>query len=146
LHRFTLAMLAALAVAPVLAQDDDAKATEKDVPSKEAVLPAVSVTANKNAYRPTAATSATKTDTPLRETPQSVSVVTRERMEDMGAQGLPDALNYTAGIRSNAFGSDSKVDWLDVRGAQPDEYLDGLRQTFGFYTSTRPDAYALERI
>lgn len=91
--------------------------------------------------------SATKTDTPLRETPQAVTVVTRDQMVDQGAQNVQDALNYAAGVRSDAYGLDSRSDSVRVRGSYPDEYLDGLRQLFNWYTSTtRVDPYTLERI
>ena len=92
--------------------------------------------------------SATKTDTPLIESPQSVTVVTRERIEDQGATSVQDALNYAAGVRSDAYGLDSRTDSVRIRGAYPAEYLDGLRrQLSGFYTSnTRVDPYTLERI
>src|SRR5690554_2895782 len=49
-------------------------------------------------YIATRSISATKTDTPLIETPQSVTVVTQEQIEDTGAQSLQDALNYAAGV------------------------------------------------
>lgn len=92
-------------------------------------------------------TTATKTDMPLLETPQAVTVVTRERIEDIGAQGLQEALNYAAGVRSDAFGLDSRTDSVLIRGGYPDEYLDGMRQLFNWYTSTtRTDPYLLERI
>lgn len=41
---------------------------------------------------------ATKTDTPLSETPQSVSVIPREQMEAQAADSLDQALQYTAGV------------------------------------------------
>jgi iron complex outermembrane receptor protein len=98
-------------------------------------------------YRAERSTAATKTDTPLHETPQAISIVTRERIEDQGAQSLQDALNYAAGVRSNAYGLDSRSDNIRVRGAYPDEYRDGLRKFVGFYTSsTRTEPYTLERI
>ncbi len=40
----------------------------------------------------------TKTDAPLVETPQSVSVVTRQQMDDQGVQTVSQALRYTAGV------------------------------------------------
>jgi iron complex outermembrane receptor protein len=91
---------------------------------------------------------ATKTDTPLAETPQSVTVITRERIEDQGATSLQDALNYAAGVRSDAYGLDSRSDGVRVRGGYPSEYRDGLRrQVGGYYTSTtRIEPYSLERI
>ena len=42
--------------------------------------------------------SATKTDTPLREVPQSVSVITGEAVRDIGAQSVSDAIRYVPGV------------------------------------------------
>jgi iron complex outermembrane receptor protein len=98
-------------------------------------------------YRAKNAVTATKTDTPLSETPQSVTVVTRDQIVDQGATNLQDALNYAAGVRSDAYGLDSRTDSVRVRGAYPDVYLDGLRQAYGYYTSTtRTEPYTLERL
>ena len=121
-----------------------------------AVLPEVRVDADATpetattpviGYRARNAVSATKTDTPLSETPQSVTVITRDEMVDQGATNLQDALNYAAGVRSDAYGIDSRSDGFLVRGGFPDEYLDGLRKNFDYYTSNgRTDPYTLERI
>lgn len=98
-------------------------------------------------YRAKNAATASKTDTPLRETPQSVTVVTRDQIVDQGATNLQDALNYAAGIRSDAYGLDSRTDSVRVRGGYPDEYLDGLRKNFEYYTSNaRTEPFTLERI
>ena len=40
--------------------------------------------------------SATKTDTPVLETPQSVTTITRQQLDDQNPQSVKDALNYTA--------------------------------------------------
>ncbi|MDM0018848.1 TonB-dependent receptor [Variovorax sp. J22R187] len=46
-----------------------------------------------------------KTDMPLRELPQSVRVVTRQAMDDLGATKLNDVLDYVSGVtRMNNFG------------------------------------------
>lgn len=98
-------------------------------------------------YRAKNAVSATKTDTPLSETPQSVTVVTRDQIVDQGATNLQDALGYAAGVRSDAYGLDSRSDSVRVRGGYPDVYLDGLKQAYGYYTSTtRTEPYMLERL
>ena len=105
-----------------------------------ATSPVIGYTARRSA-------TATKTDTPLMETPQSVTVVTRDQMVDQGATNIQDALNYAAGVRSDAYGLDSRTDSARVRGADPDVYLDGLRQAFDYYTSTaRTEPYTLERL
>ncbi|HKW83688.1 MAG TPA: TonB-dependent siderophore receptor, partial [Burkholderiaceae bacterium] len=98
-------------------------------------------------YRVRNAATASKTDTPLRETPQSVSIVTRDQLVDQGATNLQDAMNYAAGVRSDAYGLDSRTDSVRIRGGYPDEYLDGLRKNFEYYTSNaRTEPFALERI
>lgn len=90
---------------------------------------------------------ATKTDTPLIETAQSVTVVTRDQMVDQGATSIQEALGYAAGVRSDAYGVDSRSDGARVRGTEASTYLDGLRQAYGYYTSTtRTDPFTLERL
>lgn len=51
-------------------------------------------------YVPRRSATATKTDTPLHETPQSVSVVPRAQMDDQAADSLEQAFEYSAGISS----------------------------------------------
>ena len=92
------------------------------------------------------AVTATKTDTPLMETPQSITVITRDRMELRGAQSVQQAVGYTAGVTAAAFGVDNRGDSVKIRGADSTQYLDGLLNSVGFYNNTRPDPYALERI
>jgi len=87
---------------------------------------------------------ATKTDTPLIETPQAISVITREQMEAQGATQLRNTVAYSAGVVSSFF--DSRIDSFKVRGSDPVQYLDGLIRQTGFYNTTRPDPYTLERV
>src|SRR5688500_6464634 len=56
------------------------------------------------------ASSTTKTDTPLIETPQSISVITREEMDVRAVATVADALSYSAGVQAEAAGIDSRVD------------------------------------
>jgi iron complex outermembrane recepter protein len=98
-------------------------------------------------YQAKRAATATKTDTALKETPMSVSVITRDLLVDQGATNLQDALNYAAGVRPDAYGLDSRTDSVRIRGGYPDEYLDGLRKNFDYYTSNaRSEPFTLERI
>ncbi|MEZ2297193.1 TonB-dependent siderophore receptor [Variovorax sp. RCC_210] len=87
---------------------------------------------------------ATKTDTPLIETPQAISVITRDQMEAQGALTLRETTNYTAGVVSSYF--DSRVDSFKVRGGDAVQYLDGLQRTYGTYNSTKVEPYLLERV
>ncbi|MFJ7440051.1 TonB-dependent siderophore receptor [Methylorubrum thiocyanatum] len=89
---------------------------------------------------------ATKTDTPIRETPQSISVVGEEQVRDQGATTLQEALRYTAGVASDGYGFSTRGDYPRIRGSDPDVYLDGLRLVDVFqFNETRPDPYTLSR-
>jgi len=90
--------------------------------------------------------SATKTDTPIIETPQSISVITADRIRDQGSLTIQDSLRYVSGMRGEAYGFDSRGDSSLVRGVSPTIFLDGLQQSVGSYTNTRTDPFTLERI
>lgn len=92
-------------------------------------------------------TTGTKTDTPLRETPQSVSVVGAEQIRDQGARTLQESLRYVPGVLADGFGYDSRGDYIIVRGIEASYFLDGLRTPLGYYVNrTALDPYALERV
>jgi len=80
---------------------------------------------------------ATKTDTPIIETPQSISVITADRIRDQGSLTIQDSLRYVAGMRGEAYGLDSRGDFALIRGVAPTLFLDGLQQSVGFYTNSR---------
>jgi iron complex outermembrane receptor protein len=89
---------------------------------------------------------ATKTDTPIRETPQSITVVGEEQVRDQGATTIQEALRYTAGVASDGYGFSTRGDYPRLRGSDPDVYLDGLRLVDVFqFNETRPDPYTLSR-
>lgn len=87
----------------------------------------------------------TKTTTSLLETPQSISVVTQDQIAIRNAQGVAEALRYTAGTSTETYGQDPRgYDWVTIRGfdAFNSRYLDGLRlQNYEF-----PEIFGLERV
>lgn len=89
---------------------------------------------------------ATKDDTTVLETPMSISVLTEQRIEDLGAETIQDALGYVAGVYNGPFGVDTRGDWSAIRGASPVQYLDGMKMLYGFYNNTRPNPYSLNRV
>lgn len=101
-------------------------------------------------YVPRTSDSASKTNTPLLEIPQSVSVITRKQMDAQGVQTVSQALRYVPGVRVETYGMDPKgYDWLFIRGFNgqtTSDYLDGLRQLTSSYTLFRSEPYSLERI
>lgn len=99
------------------------------------------------------ATSSTKTDTPIIESPQSISIISREEIDLRASPTIADALSYTAGVQAEAFGIDSRVDEVSVRGfgaggfSSNNNFVDGLRLPSGGQW-TRPgfDPFALQQI
>ncbi len=117
-------------------------------------LPAVSVNASResSATGPIAGVvakrslTATKTDTPIVRTPQSISVVTRDQMDQQGATTIDQALRYTPGVYSQD-STDFRFDQLRGRGFDYSTYLNGLiLQPSAYYANPRIDPYFLERI
>ena len=68
---------------------------------------------------------ATKTDTPLLETPQAISVIGREQMINQNAQSVTDAIHYSPGVTANAGTVDTRFDSIRVRGFLAPLYADG---------------------
>ncbi|CAM3954342.1 Secretin/TonB short N-terminal domain-containing protein [Bordetella muralis] len=91
---------------------------------------------------------ATKTDTPIVETPQSISVVSAEQIRDTGSSSLDQALTYTAGVRTSMYGTSSRLDAVQARGVEiEDIYLDGLKDRVNYWNSTaRVEPYLMERM
>jgi len=92
---------------------------------------------------------ATKINTPLVETPRSVSVVTRKELDERGAQDITEAVRYSAGVQTGAYGFDPRFDQIIIRGndiTTDGSYLDGLRLPYMNYAMFRTDPYALERV
>lgn len=105
-------------------------------------LPTVQVTAAMDAttegtgsYTTGSASTATKLNLSLRETPQSISVITRQRMEDQGLTQLSDVVQQTPGLTLSGggnIGSDSSP--IYARGFQVDNYqIDGVSQLYSNY-------------
>ncbi|CAH0192728.1 TonB-dependent siderophore receptor [Pseudomonas brassicacearum] len=96
-------------------------------------------------YHATRSASATRTDTAIHETPQSISVVSRDVVEDLGATRLQDALDYAGGVgRGNNFGGQGLTTFT-VRGFTTGEfYRNGFPINRGY--PNMPDANTIERL
>lgn len=96
-------------------------------------------------YRATRSSSATKTDTDIRDTPQSIAVVPAQVFEDLNTTRIDRALDFAGGVsRQNNFGGLSFLNY-SVRGFTTGElYKNGFAINRGSYSS--PDASGIERI
>jgi iron complex outermembrane receptor protein len=90
--------------------------------------------------------SVTKTSIPLIETPQSISVVTREQLVNQAPQSVQEALRYVPGVRAEQYGYDSRGDWASIRGGSFGQFLNGMRMLYGSYNNIRLEPFALEQI
>ncbi|MGX5217493.1 TonB-dependent siderophore receptor [Pseudomonas segetis] len=103
-------------------------------------------------YKAEKSLTASKTSTPLSETPRSVSVVTRQRIEDQKSQSLTDVLGYVPGIFAPPFAAGDGLagDLFFIRGFNATDYgygllRDGLRVQGNRYDTTS-EPYGLERV
>ncbi len=78
-------------------------------------------------------TTATKTDTPVKDVPQSVSITTAEQASDQGSKSLAQALTYVPGV--NVAQGEGQRDQITIRGQNTtaDFYVDGVRDDVEYY-------------
>ncbi len=122
LHRGRLAVLAAcslspLAVSPVFGQQ------------ASAALPTVEVSGTRanDGYLAPTAVSATKSEAPLRDVPQTINVVPAQVIRDQNATSLQDVLRNVPGLGLST--GDGQRDQVFIRGftAIGDQFVDGFR-------------------
>ena len=92
----------------------------------------------------------TKTDTPIIETPQSVSVVTKDQITDQKAVSVADALAYTPGVvvQSDGYGriaDDILIRGFNVANGNLGMLRDGMKLQSNVYDGGQ-EPYGLERI
>lgn len=85
---------------------------------------------------------ATRTDTPLLDVPQSVTVVSRQQIKDLAIQGMADAVRYVPGIGITQ--GEGNRDGLVFRGnsSTADLFVDGMRDDVQYFR----DVYNIDRI
>ncbi len=122
-----------------------------------ATLPEVKVTAEGEAasgpvsgFVARRSATGTKTDTALIETPQSITVVTRDQVEAQAADSLDQAFGYSAGITPLSGGSQRRISTsftvrgFNVTGSAP-LYLNGSKFPINSLSGAM-ELYAFERI
>lgn len=118
------------------------------VEAQNAASPTETALGPVSGYIATRSATGTKTDTPLIEIPQSISVVPRDMMVAQNVQNVPQALRYTTGIEAESRGNlVGGADIIFGRGFIMDRYLNGLKLQGGSgYITPQIDVYNLERI
>lgn len=106
-------------------------------------LPTIQVTAeNTNRYAAASTSTATKTNTLLRDVPQSITVITNELIKDQSVRSIGDAVRYVPGVGISQ--GEGNRDALVFRGNRStgDFFTDGIRDDVEYYR----DLYNMERI
>lgn len=133
---------ASLTLAISLTLGGVATARAADQPSVNMPGPASTVTVIGTRYRPEAISSATRTQTALRDVPQSVSLVTEEQVRDQSFQSVGDVVRYVPGVTAHQ--GENNRDQIILRGnsSSADFFLNGVRDDVQYYR----DLYNVERI
>ncbi len=100
------------------------------------------VTGASEGYVASNSITATKTDTPLIDIPQTINVVTREQLEDQAHHSLADVLRYIPGTTVGQ--GEGNRDQITLRGqnSTADFFLDGVRDDVQYYRGL----YNIERV
>ncbi|MEG0866597.1 MAG: ferrichrome porin FhuA [Hafnia sp.] len=125
-------------------------------PKEETITVTAAPAAQESAWGPAAtiaarqSATATKTDTPIEKTPQSISVVTAEEIALHQPKSVKEALSYTPGVAVGTRGASNTYDYLIIRGfaaegQSQNNYLNGLKMQGNFYNDAVIDPYMLER-
>jgi len=100
------------------------------------------VTGLSDGYLATNSVTATKTDTPLIDIPQTINVVTRAQLDDQAHHSLADILRYIPGTTVGQ--GEGNRDQITLRGQNTtaDFFLDGVRDDVQYYRGL----YNIERV
>ncbi|HJR72228.1 MAG TPA: TonB-dependent siderophore receptor [Luteimonas sp.] len=139
-----LAFALSISLQSLAATADDVPADERDPKT----LDKLTVRGQAEPYAAGSTRAGTKTDTPIEEIPQAISVITAEQMRDQNAQSLQEALRYSAGVRTDQYGLDNRGDWFALRGGSSGTtLLNGMRLPLvGWWGVVREEPYAFERV
>ena len=130
-----------------------ASAQETATQLKPIIIHGTDTDGSSNTINVKTARSATKTSTPIIETPQSISTITRKQLDDQSPQTVSEALRYTAGVLSDR-DSNSRYDSVFLRGfgafgtaTNYVNYLDGLKLQRGqAFATPSIDPFLLDRV
>ena len=93
-------------------------------------------------YSTPAVTSATRTDTPLRDVPQAISVASKSLMADQLSAGMADAIRYMPGVSIAQGEGNRDTPILRGNSSTSDFFVDGIRDDVQYFR----DVYNVERV
>ncbi|MDQ4421602.1 TonB-dependent siderophore receptor [Sphingobium sp. DEHP117] len=131
--KFALLLSTALLAFPTMAAAEEAAGDDTNT---------ILVIGKSVGYAATDSVTATKTDTPLIDVPQTISVVTRQQLDDQAQHSIADVLRYIPGTTVGQ--GEGNRDQITIRGqnSTSDFFLDGVRDDVQYYRSL----YNIERV
>lgn len=102
----------------------------------------ITVVGQRSSYVDPATSSATRTDTPLRDVPQSVTVITNDLIEDQAMRSMADVVRYVPGVSMGQGEGHRDAPTLRGNSTTADFFVDGVRDDVQYYR----DLYNAERI
>ena len=93
-------------------------------------------------YAVKSSSTATKTDTLLRDTPQSIAVVSAEQIRDTAAQSIAEATRYVPGLGFQQGEGNRETPVFRGFSTTADFFVDGVRDDVQYYR----DLYNIERV
>ncbi|WP_245600255.1 TonB-dependent receptor [Sphingomonas jaspsi] len=139
---FRPSLFAMLAATTMHGAPAPAQAASNEEELKLAMVDTVVVTGRRDGYDQHSTSTATKTDTPLKDVPQAVSVVTAEQIADQGLRSVTDVLRTVPG--ATVASGEGHRDQILLRGqnSTADFFVDGIRDDVQYYRGL----YNLERV
>ncbi|BCA56626.1 TonB-dependent siderophore receptor [Nitrospira sp. KM1] len=142
--------VAAGAMAVSDGSDEAVQPTQKPVKVPEILVKDVRQRGADTSYVAEETNTATKSDVPLLETPQSITVITRARMQSQEVNTLAEALRYAAGVQGEPAGFEPRLTWLRLRGFESSTdgiFKDGLQlRNPAFGTTYNLEPYGAEQL
>ena len=130
-----------------LEQSEAVRVADAILPARDFILQVApvraSVTISESAgYRVETISSGTRTLTPLRDIPQSITIVSHEQIRDQVMMSIGDVVRYVPGV--TAIQGENNRDQVVIRGnsTSADFFLDGVRDDVQYYR----DLYNVERV
>jgi catecholate siderophore receptor len=94
---------------------------------------ASSITGPTDGYMATKSFSATRTDTPLRDVPQSITVVTQDLIKDKTMQNMGDVVRYVPGVGISQGEDNRDAVIFRVNNSTGDFFVDRLRDDVQYF-------------
>lgn len=141
----SLDLLLQLAFSSAAALGMAAHAAEPQQAEQALTLPNVTVVGQKDSdnYLVKKTAAGTKTDTAIRDLPQTVTIINQALIRDLGMQSMADVARYVPGIgMANGEGNRDSPIFRGSASASGDFYIDGVRDDVEYYR----DLYNVEQV